>query len=373
MIKISKLINNLTQLEIFKNLWLNSFSTIPKLSEELRIDRSNISRNIRHLLKYDLIKSTNVKEETNNIGRKANIIELNEKKGYNIGIAVTENSIATFLTDLRLNIIKKNKIEEKINYYNLLTSLEKSIDPFKTFFEKTLCISIAFPGAINTKEEELFYSRPIPLNQTKNLRNIIQNKFGTPVYLENDANAGTMYYLLKNKYKYANIVYSLFALHFNESKVLGYLGNGVVINKQIYEGSNFFAGKIYQDTVEVVRTNKKISNVQQLKEYFSESKKLEELLYDFIEELSNKMSYVINLYDPAAYILGGFIKIFPVKIQKLLLQKLKEKIVDFEGRNHHFFIDESSLKSSAVGASASLINKIFTDPNLANKYLSKII
>ena len=373
MIKIPKLINNITQLQIFKNLWFNSFSTIPKLSEELGIDRSNISRNLRHLLKYELVKSRDEKEATNNIGRKANIIELNEKKGYNIGIVVTENLVASFLTDLRLNIIKQNRIEERIDYNNLLTFLEKCIDPFKNFFEKTLCISIAFPGAVNTKEGELFYSRPIPLNQTENIRNKIQKKFDMPVYLENDANAGAMYYLLKNKYKYPNIVYSLFAIHFNENKVLGYLGNGIVINKQLYEGSNFFAGKIYQDTMEVLRINKKIFNVQQLKEYFSQRENLEEDLCNFIEELSNKMSYVINLYDPAAYILGGYIKVFPKKIQKLLLQKLQEKIVDFEERNHQFFIDESLLKSSAIGASASLINKIFTDPNIANKYLSKII
>lgn len=370
---MAQIMSNFTQLQIFKNLWFNSYSTIPKLSEELSIDRSNISRNLRRLLKFNLISRGTEKEKTEKVGRKASIIQINEDGGYFIGVAITENSCTAFLTNFRLNIIQENVVEENITVDNLVNILIKAIRPFRSYFEKVICMAIAFPGEVNAEGETPFFSKPLGLNESKKLNRIFQEKFQFPVYLENDANAGAMYHFFLNRHDHpSNLVYSLLAIHFNSDKVMGYLGNGIIINKQLYEGSNLFAG-ISGEMFRILSASNKVYDLNSLKKQLKQITSIENELNNFINELSNVISNIINLYDPSVYILGGYIEIFPEKIQKKLIEEVKEKIVNFQARKHEIYVDKSLMKSTAIGSCFSLINKFFNNLDVANKYLSKIV
>jgi len=102
---IGLILKNETQLKILREIWLKKKTTMSEISNNLQIDRSNVSRNLKNLRSIGLVYYSDNKIKNTNRGRKTLQLQINYSFAYNIGIAVTEN----FFGSLPKSVGRKNE------------------------------------------------------------------------------------------------------------------------------------------------------------------------------------------------------------------------------------------------------------------------
>ncbi|MCX6004355.1 MAG: ROK family protein [Chloroflexi bacterium] len=97
-------------------------------------------------------------------------------------------------------------------------------------------IAVAVAGTIDIRDGLVVESPNLPRWHNVNLRDMLYNEFKLPVYLVNDANAAALGEYRLGKYPDVNNLVYL--------TVSTGIGGGIIINRELYEGSNGCAGEI---------------------------------------------------------------------------------------------------------------------------------
>ena len=165
---------------------------------------------------------------------------------YYIGVDVGGTNIACGITDDDCNIIARSKVktngsgkENPAPYAEVLTEIktavriacgEADIAPSAAH-----SIGIGCPGTCNNSSGVVEYSNNLGFLNVP-LKKDMEEEFGIPVYLENDANAAAFGEFVAGAAKGANSAVVI---------TLGTgVGSGIVIDGRIYRGANFAGGEI---------------------------------------------------------------------------------------------------------------------------------
>jgi glucokinase len=146
-----------------------------------------------------------------------------------IGVDLGGTNIKTALINLDGKIIKRYETKTRVNKGSviLINNIIDSIEKVK--IKNIAGIGIGSPGPLNYKTGTVLKPVNLPFRNVP-LRKIIQNKFETKVFLDNDANCFTLgEAVFGSGRKYEDVV----------GITLGTgIGGGIVINKKIYHGRN---------------------------------------------------------------------------------------------------------------------------------------
>jgi glucokinase len=146
-----------------------------------------------------------------------------------IGVDLGGTNIKTALINLDGKIIKRYETKTQVNKGSviLINNIIDSIEKVK--IKNIAGIGIGSPGPLNYKTGTILKPVNLPFRNVP-LRKIIQNKFETKVFLDNDANCFTLgESVFGSGRKYEDVV----------GITLGTgIGGGIVINKKIYHGRN---------------------------------------------------------------------------------------------------------------------------------------
>mgnify|MGYP001283283796 FL=1 len=146
-----------------------------------------------------------------------------------IGVDLGGTNIKTALINLDGKIIKRYETKTRVNKGSviLINNIIDSIEKVK--IKNIAGIGIGSPGPLNYKTGTILKPVNLPFRNVP-LRKIIQNKFETKVFLDNDANCFTLgEAVFGSGRKYEDVV----------GITLGTgIGGGIVINKKIYHGRN---------------------------------------------------------------------------------------------------------------------------------------
>ena len=146
-----------------------------------------------------------------------------------IGVDLGGTNIKTALINLDGKIIKRYETKTQVNKGSviLINNIIDSIEKVK--IKNIAGIGIGSPGPLNYKTGTILKPVNLPFRNVP-LRKIIQNKFETKVFLDNDANCFTLgEAVFGSGRKYEDVV----------GITLGTgIGGGIVINKKIYHGRN---------------------------------------------------------------------------------------------------------------------------------------
>ena len=98
-------------------------------------------------------------------------------------------------------------------------------------------IAVSSAGTINEETGEVVQASDIiPGYQGMNIKDVLTNEFHVPVVVDNDVNCAMYAEAIDGSGKDASIVFGL---------TLGTgVGSAIVLNKEVYHGSNYFAGEI---------------------------------------------------------------------------------------------------------------------------------
>lgn len=144
-------------------------------------------------------------------------------------------------TKVQVGRIRQNQIEQE--YYRLISAKEgkeqiirEVIEAVDTVFNKSVAsIGVGVPGVVDTKSGIVYDLVNIPSWKKVHLKKRLEDHFGCPVLINNDANC----FALGEKYfgkarKFSNIVGLITGTG---------LGAGIIVNNSLYNGSNCGAGE----------------------------------------------------------------------------------------------------------------------------------
>lgn len=217
-------------------------------------------------------------------------------------------------TNIGLGRVEKNLID-KFKSFNISAqgTKEKILDEiinaiYSVFDDHVAGIGIGVPSLVDVNKGIVYNVQNIPSWDEVHLKDILEEQFGLPVFVNNDANCFTIgeKYFGKGK-RFSNMV----------GLILGTgLGAGIIVNNQLYSGTNCGAGEFgsipYKDQILEYYCSgqffKKVYNIEGSivfeKAKLGDTKALK-IFKEFGYHLGNAIQAILFSVDPEAIILGG--------------------------------------------------------------------
>ena len=265
-------------------------------------------------------------------------------------------------------ILSTNKIETEAEK-GLENILNKIDNIFKRYKENNpVGIAVSGTGQINGMIGKVIGGNPIIPNWIgTNLVKILEEKYNLPAVLENDVNCVA----LGEKWIGAGKDLSNFIC-----LTIGTgIGGGIILNNQLFRGENFVAGEFghtlikkgefeqFASTTALIRLVKeKTGKILNGKEIFDLEKKeiveYQEVISEWIENLTDGLSSIVYCFNPANIILGGGV----IEQGEPLINRIKNSLFKKIGSQfkEKLNIIQAKLGNNAgmIGASYLLLEKI---------------
>ena len=265
-------------------------------------------------------------------------------------------------------ILSTNKIKTEASK-GLNNILNKIDNIFKRYKENNpVGIAVSGTGQINGMIGKVIGGNPIIPNWIgTNLVKILEEKYNLPAVLENDVNCVA----LGEKWIGAGKDLSNFIC-----LTIGTgIGGGIILNNQLFRGENFVAGEFghtlikkgefeqFASTTALIRLVKeKTGKILNGKEIFDLEKKeiveYQEVISEWIENLTDGLSSIVYCFNPANIILGGGV----IGQGEALINRIKNSLFKKIGLQfkEKLNIIQAKLGNNAgmIGASYLLLEKI---------------
>ena len=265
-------------------------------------------------------------------------------------------------------ILSTNKIKTEASK-GLNNILNKIDNIFKGYKENNpVGIAVSGTGQINGMIGKVIGGNPIIPNWIgTNLVKILEEKYNLPAVLENDVNCVA----LGEKWIGAGKDLSNFIC-----LTIGTgIGGGIILNNQLFRGENFVAGEFghtlikkgefeqFASTTALIRLVKeKTGKILNGKEIFDLEKKeiveYQEVISEWIENLTDGLSSIVYCFNPANIILGGGV----IGQGEALINRIKNSLFKKIGPQfkEKLNITQAKLGNNAgmIGASYLLLEKI---------------
>ena len=260
----------------------------------------------------------------------------------------------------------KIKTEASKGLNNILNKIDNIFKRYKE--NNPVGIAVSGTGQINGMIGKVIGGNPIIPNWIgTNLVKILEEKYNLPIVLENDVNCVA----LGEKWVGAGKDLSNFIC-----LTIGTgIGGGILLNNQLFRGENFVAGEFghilikkgefeqFASTTALIRLVKeKTGKILNGKEIFDLEKKeiveYQEVISEWIENLTDGLSSIVYCFNPANIILGGGV----IEQGEPLINRIKNSLFKKIGPQfkEKLNITQAKLGNNAgmIGASYLLLEKI---------------
>ena len=228
--------NNLIKRNIIAYMAVNGEITLAELTKELKISIPTITKLVQELVDENIVSDLG-KVETQG-GRSPNVYGLTSSTLYFAGVHVGRDRMTCVITDLHNNLVYEVTYED-FELTDREQCLDTICDNIVNFLEncgydraKILGVGVCIVGRVNTSEGRSYhYFTSIE----ENLRDILEQRVGLRVLLENDTRARCYaeYNFSRSKTE-SNVIY----LHLGLGVAIGIVSDG-----KLYYGKNGFAGE----------------------------------------------------------------------------------------------------------------------------------
>lgn len=266
--------------------------------------------------------------------------------GTNVRVAtILENEIDTMISE---------PVSGKENPESIIEQIKGMIS--NLWNPNIEAIGIGVPSVVDVEKGIVYDVQNIPSWKEVPLKDILENEFNRPVFINNDANC----FALGEKH---------FGAAMNYKSVVGLIlgtgfGSGLILNNALYSGNNCGAGEVgmlpYKDSIfehycsgqffEIYKNNTG-------QEFFNEAQKgNEEALEAYIEfgtHLGNALKVIVYAYDPEIIVLGGSVSKAYSFFQKSMFKTLEDFAYPNSIKN--LKIKTTERESVAVLGAAALV------------------
>ncbi|MBN2092745.1 ROK family protein [candidate division KSB1 bacterium] len=231
----------------------NEIRLLNLIREEGPISRNEIAKRIQiskvaaweiigRLIETGFIIEIGKGQSTTRGGKKPNLLELNPDNGYVVGVEIRRDhstiAIANIVSEIKKIEVIPHQIGAKIDevIQNLFHKIDQLLIDSRIGIGQLISFGIGIPGFVNYEKGELAFADTLQGWANLPLVTRFQERFGVPVFIENDVNAITLgESLLGAGQSYGNVV----CIWIGEG-----IGSGVLLNGQMVRGENGTAGEL---------------------------------------------------------------------------------------------------------------------------------
>lgn len=374
-------IKQINKKNIIHLLYKKGQITKQEISKELHISIPTVISNVNELIAEGYLDEAGVAESTG--GRKPIIVRFLPDARYSFGVCITPSKIRIALINLKLEIIKEEefKLSKKIESIDTIMNkikqcIDELVDRFKIPNDKIIGVGFSLPGTVN-EEKLLLVNAP-----NLKLYNIDFKKYerlyNYRIFIENEANTAAYAETFMNPDK---VIKNLVFVSITEG-----IGAGVIINDNLYKGSNKRAGEFGHMTIvkdgelcncgkkgcwELYASEKALINRynqefnvedKNLKEFFKltkTNKKAKNILHNYIDYLAEGIKSIILISDPEEIIIGGKIAYYEEYFKETLIMKIFEENSFYNKEECILSFSKLKENASILGAALMTMQEIF--------------
>ena len=379
------------------------------ISRKLKISRPTTSAYIAELIEDGLIEEVGKSDSTSAGGKKAVLLQFNNRAGYILGAMIGVRNIRVALTDLGSNIIEMVKVPTE-EWLGPDAVINKLVDSLKDVIKKSgidkeeiIGIGIGATGIVDSKEGLVIFSPNLSGWENIKLKEIIEEKMEIPTFIENECRVQA---IAEKKFGLARDVKDFVCVETGTG-----IGTGVFVDNKLMVGNKGMAGELghiitnlagnrvchcgnvgcletlcstmslLEDIENDIKKSGKSSN------YNESSLKLEDLfaLYSQGDEIVTRnvdnnaeylgigISNAIKMFSPELVIIHGEV----IKFGERYLEKVKESVLKntFPKVKSDYDIRFSELGENVgiIGATTIVFDNIFDleNSNIAGHYIIK--
>lgn len=386
--------NMLTQKRIITYLMHNHSSTIPDLAKDIDLSIPTVTKFIMELVEEGYIINYG-KQETSE-GRPPNLYGLNPDSAYMVGVDIKAFCLNLGLMNFTGDMVDiQMGVECKLD--NTLESLDELIGHIRRFIdkhdnvrEKILQIGVNISGRVNPEEG---YSFSMFNFEERPLADILTEKIGIPVSIDNDTRAMAYGELLKGVVKGEKDVVFI--------NVSWGLGSAFIIDGKIYTGRSGFSGEFGHfnvfDNEILCRCGKKgcletevsgsalhrilcerVRNGQSsilsqriladdspitLEDIVEATNKEDILCIELVEEVGRKLGRylagLINLFNPELVVIGGTLALTEDYILQPIKTAIRKYSLNLVSKDSAVVLSKLQAKAGVIGACLLSRSKLF--------------
>ena len=343
-----------------------------EMSRIMGMTPSSLMNILRILSEKGLIEKSGQGDSSSKGGKKPTLWRIAPQAGSIIGLSL--NIYGYQLVDVHLSGKIKRQLKKPIASWKqsdfvsrVCACLDEYVNDQK---EDVLGIGIALPGVVDTISGKVLYSAEFNLNDVE-LEAQVSHHFGLPVWIENDANAGSLlsiWYPKNPSDRIESVVYLLFAPQ------NGNLGVGLLINGKLHRGAYGMAGEYLTrkpDWPQINKGDKTLPDIYKPITYDSFNEYLDLALandpsanswaHQLTDLLAENMAHLIALINPEQVVVGGALSMNPEFLETFFYNKVDDIL---ESHLHSAFIKPmiESVRygefDRALGASALIIDDL---------------
>ncbi|MTW84439.1 ROK family protein [Virgibacillus dakarensis] len=345
------------------------------------LNKGTVSSLVSELLEEQLIYESGPGVSSG--GRRPVMLLFNQLAGFSIGIDLGVNYILGVITDLQGNIHHETRVKfNQLSYEEITEKLFSIINYLITSAPKSaygiIGIGIGVPGTVSNDGEILV--APNLGWRNISLKEIVEEKYNLPVTVENEANAGAYGELKFGAGKdLDHIIYV--------SAGIG-IGVGLILNGDLYKGTNGFSGELGHMTIEANGERCRCGNVGCWELYASEQALLkdakqidlnltgDELSLEYLNELAENgdetvrslfhkiggylgvgINNIINIFNPQKVIIGNRLATSEEWLKNPLNESVNSRELWFHQNDLQITFSKLSTHSSALGVAAFSVEK----------------
>lgn len=281
------------------------------LSKDLGLTKATISSIVQELITKDFV--IEIGSGDTSVGRKPTMLTFHASSACTLCIDLGVNSIRYMTTDLLGNCLYHESIDLEVGYENHVIDFLTSIINHCLYYTKKstyglVGITIAIHGV--THNNKIIFTPYYNLHTT-DIAGILKEQYHIPVNLYNEANLAVM----------GENIYSAKVENIASIYIYSGIGLGMVLNNQLYEGTNGYAGEFGHTIIELDGRQCPCGNKGCLEQYASQRALLKDLaIRKGRESISfEQFCYLYQSKDKdALYIIHQFVKIMAAGINNLL-------------------------------------------------------
>jgi glucokinase-like ROK family protein len=373
------------------------------VSRRTKLTRSTVSSIVSYLTKKNLVRETGL--SSSGVGRRGILLELNPKAYYVVGIDLgTLNTIAA-VVDLEGKIVER--VEHPTNgeknrddvIERVKTAIHEVISASNLNLQKIAGIGLAVPGLVDSKKGMILFIPNFGWKDTP-LREILEEEFHTPIFIDNNANAMA---LSEAQFGIGRGVKNFICVNIG----IG-IGSGVIINREIYRGETECTGEIGHTTVDyngpkcscgnngclevmaagpaiarravkAIREGRKTVITELVEENLNQitaavvaraanqdDRLAREIMEKTGEYLGTGIANIINLFNPQMVIIGGGVAQAGSLIFDPLKRTMKKRAFSVPAKVVKIATPSLGRDCTVIGAASLVLKEIFKSPKVVS-------
>lgn len=329
----------------------------PEIAHITKLSLPTVNKIVDTLVEEKSIKVKGLGESVG--GRKPMLYEINAESGNIIAIYFEGDYIKSADANIVGEIQGKKQVS--IDFKSKETVLACTFNIIDDLFKisKTRAIGIGVPGVV--KKDGTIYNIPnITDWEGINLKQILEERYGVPIFIENDVNLtaiGTYYRQLNKQYK--DVVY----IYFGKG-----IGSSLIINEKLYKGATNFAGEIsymitqdvshdmlykikqkglfekeVSDILQDICHEKGFKNFLELNDYLSREKYYSLSAKALVKKIAFALINIICVINPEAIVVRGDF------INPQFLSKVEKIVIDYLSTDAPSIIQLNDNEAGLIG------------------------